>query len=80
MTEKGNAIVLIRTQNKWHLHTVVLCALPMATAHVYATIPNVDVINCPCLLLVKRSGLVPAETSCLRPLGEKENQKGSISS
>ena len=66
--------------NKWHLHAVVLCALPMAAAHVYAAIPNVDVIDCPRLLLIKRSRLVPAETSCLRPLGEKEKQKGNISS
>lgn len=49
----------------------------MAAAHVYTAIPNVDVINCPSLLLIKGSRLVPAETSCLRPLGEKENQKGS---
>lgn len=63
---------------KVHLHTVVLCALPMAAAHVYTTISNVDIVNCPCLLLIERSRLVPAETSCLRPLGEKGKQKGKI--
>lgn len=80
MTEEGwNVTALGRTGNKWHLHAVVLCAPPVAAAHVYAAIPNVDVINCPCLLLIERSRLVPAEPSCLRPLREKENHKGNIS-
>lgn len=51
-----------------HLHTVSSDAPPMATAHVYAAIPNIDVIDRPCLLLVKRSGLMPTETSGLGPL------------
>lgn len=69
-----NATALGRTGKRWHLHTVVLCALPVATAHVYAAIPNVDVIDCPRLLLVKRSRLVPAETSRLRPWERKKNR------
>lgn len=71
---EGEWNALCRTGKRWHLHTVVLCALPMATAHVYAAIPNVDIINCPRLLLVKRSRLVPAETSCLRPWERKKNR------
>lgn len=71
--------MLCRTGKKVHLHTVVLCALPMATAHVYTTISNVDIVNCPCLLLIKRSRLVPAESSRLRPLGKNGKQKGNIS-
>lgn len=77
ITEEWNAAVLYRTKEKFHLHTVILGALSMAAAHVYTAIPNVDVINRPSLLLIKRSRLVPAETSCLRPLEEKEKKKGS---
>lgn len=40
----------------------------MATAHIYAAIPNIDIIYCPRLLLVKGSWLMPTETSGLGPL------------
>lgn len=58
------------TQGREHiyLHTVSLDAPPMTTAHVYAAIPDIDIIYCPRLLLVKRSWLMPTETSGLGPL------------
>lgn len=40
----------------------------MATAHVYAAIPDIDIIYCPRLLLVKGSWLMPTKTSGLGPL------------
>lgn len=62
-----------------YLHTVSLDAPPMATAHVYAAIPNIDVIYRPCLLLVKRSWLMPTETSGLGPLKkERITMKGVV--
>lgn len=56
---------------KAYLHTVSLDAPSMAAAHIYAAIPDIDIIYCPCLLLVKRSWLMPSETSGLRPLKKK---------
>lgn len=50
-----------------YVHTVSLDAPSVATAHVYAAIPDTDIIYCPCLLLVKRSRLMPTETSGLGP-------------
>lgn len=60
----------LSTQGREHiyLHTVSLDAPPMATAHVYAAIPDIDIVYRPCLLLVKRSWLIPTETSGLGPV------------
>lgn len=54
-----------------YLHTTSLDAPSMATAHIYTAVPDVDVIYRPRLLLVKRSWLMPTETSCLGPLEKK---------
>lgn len=58
-------------KNKAYLHTVSLDAPSMATAHIYTAVPDIDIIYRPCLLLVKRSWLMPTETSGLRPLKKK---------
>lgn len=55
-------------RKKIDLQAVSLDASPMATTHVYAAIPDIDIIYCPRLLLVKGSWLMPAETSGLGPL------------
>lgn len=55
-------------------HTVPLRALSMATAHVYTAISDIDVVYRPCLLLVKRSWLMPTETSGLGPCKKIELQ------
>jgi len=57
-----------RRKKKAYLHTVSLDAPSMATTHIYAAIPDIDIIYCPRLLLVKRSWLMPTETSGLGPL------------
>lgn len=60
-----------RRKRKTHLHTASLDAASMSTAHVNAAVPDIDVIYRPCLLLVKRSWLMPTETSGLGPLKKK---------
>lgn len=66
--------LLIKGGKRIYLHTVSLDAPSMAAAHVDAAIPDIDVIYCPCLLLVERSWLMPTETSGLRPLKKKERK------
>lgn len=61
-----------------YLHTASLDAPPMAAAHIYAAIPDVDVIYCPCLLLVKRSWLMPTETSGLGPWKKRITMKDAV--
>lgn len=54
-----------------YLHTISLDAPSMTSAHVYAAIPDIDIIYCPCLLFVKRSWLMPTKTSGLGPVKKK---------
>lgn len=66
--------LLTKKEKKIYLHTVSLAAPAVATAQVYAAVPDVDVIYRPGLLLVKRSGLMPTETSGLGPWERAELQ------